>query len=105
MSETAIETAWEPALSKSEAFGKPQAKQIEWPSLTQLRKLNNAMVIKLTSIELGYTSNLYEIRLNFSGGVKSEGLCTNQTSKSTQLSKLHTFPIDPTSRIADVYIC
>lgn len=33
--------------------------------------------IKLTSIELGVSSNLYEMRLNFTGGVKSEKICTN----------------------------
>ena len=107
MSETGTgeEVGWEPALSWVPAFGVEQANQLEWPKLPELKKLNLANTMKLNSIDIGTTSNLYEIHLNFSNGTSSSILRTPYAGEEHETNKnLRNFPIDMKKRIADVYI-
>ena len=61
--------------------------------------------MKLTSIDLGVTSNLYEIHLNFSNGTTSKILRTPYAGEEHEVNKnLRNFPIDSKKRITDVYI-
>lgn len=96
------EPIWEPELTRLPAFGLDSPKKLEWPTQADLKNLPLAQMIKLRSVELSFTSNLYEIKLNFSGGVESSVLSSliDQTTNSRHMSK-----IDPMSRIADVYVC
>ena len=102
---TGEEVGWEPALSWVPAFGVEQANNVEWPKLPELKKLNLANSMKLKSIDVGTTSNLYEINLNFSNGVSSNILRTPYAGESHEVNtNLRNFPIDMKKRIADVYI-
>jgi myo-inositol-hexaphosphate 3-phosphohydrolase len=58
----------------------------------------------LKTIEFGFTSNLYEIRLGFTGGAKSVGLKTRSAQATDESTNLKSYTIDPNRRIADVYI-
>ena len=105
MSDTGDGVGWEPALSWVPAFGVEQANQIEWPKLAELKKLNLANTMKLKSIDVGTTSNLYEIVLNFTNGTSSNLLRTPYAGEIGEQNKnLRNFPIDTKKRIADVYI-
>ena len=64
-----MDLTWEPQLSKMQAFGIEQRNCVEWPSLATLKKLDVSRQMKLKSIELGFSSSLYEVRFNFSNGV------------------------------------
>ena len=108
MTETAFDVEWEPELTKMESFGMRHGVKIEWPTMPQLNKLDIGKICKLKTIEFGYTSNLYEIRLGFTGGAKSVGLKTRVAQSQTdtvQSTNLKSYSIDPTKRISDVYIC
>lgn len=63
------EPIWEPELTHLPAFGLESAKKLEWPTKADLKNLPIGNMIKLSSVELSFTSNLYEIKLNFSGNV------------------------------------
>ena len=75
------------------------AHKIQWPHIAHLQMLNLTQQIKLTSIEIAVSSNLYEMRLNYTGDVRSEKICTNQTYAKDS-SALRTFKMDPKKRIA-----
>ena len=62
---------WEPQLRKMRGFGMVHSEKFMWPSLNLLKQLDLTKVIKLCGIELGMTSNLIEIRLLFTDGMKS----------------------------------
>ena len=57
--------------------------------------------MKLKSIELGFSSCLYEIKLHFTNGVVSAPM---KTQFAGAKSRLRRFNLDLTRRIADVYI-
>ena len=61
--------------------------------------LNLTQQIKLSAVEIAVSSNLYELRFSFTGDIKSEKICTNQTYAKDS-SALRTFKIDPKRRIA-----
>jgi len=52
-------------------------------------------------IELGVSSNLYEMRMTFTGDVKSEKICTNQTYAKAS-TNMRTFKTDISRRIASL---
>ena len=68
------ELIWEPELTRLPAFGLESAKKLEWPTQADLKDLPLAQMIKLRAVELSFTSNLYEIKFNFSGNVQSSVL-------------------------------
>ena len=53
------------------AHGMVHSEKFSWPHTAQIRELDLSKVIKLCGIELGMTSNLFQIRLHFTGGIKS----------------------------------
>lgn len=62
---------WEPALRKMRGFGMVHSEKFAWPNNSLIKDLDLNQVIKLCGIELGMTSNLFEMRLLFSGGLRS----------------------------------
>ena len=62
---------WEPQLRKMRGYGMVHSEKFSWPSQNLLKQLDVDKVIKLCGIELGMTSNLFEIRLCFTGGLRS----------------------------------
>ena len=42
-----------------------------WPTYNTLQQLDMSNIIKLCGIELGMTSNLFEVRLCFTDGLRS----------------------------------
>ena len=81
------------------------SEKFSWPSQALLRQFDADRVIKLCGIEVGMTSNMFEIRLCFTGGLRSplmraEGAGLQQGAGEAQ----QTFEIDPSRRIAEISI-
>lgn len=53
------------------AHGMVHSEKFAWPHTAQVRELDLTKIIKLCGIELGMTSNLFQIRLHFTGGLRS----------------------------------
>ena len=62
---------WEPQLRKMRGFGMIHSEKFSWPSQNLLKQIDSEKVIKLCGIEVGMTSNLFEIRLIFTNGLRS----------------------------------
>ena len=62
---------WEPQLRKMRAHGMVHSEKFSWPNNTIIKELDLTQVIKLCGIELGMTSNLFQIRLHFTSGLRS----------------------------------
>lgn len=62
---------WEPSLRKMRGFGMVHSEKFMWPSYNTLQQIDMNKVIKLCGIELGMTSNLFEVRLCFTDGLRS----------------------------------
>ena len=62
---------WEPQLRKMKGFGMIHSEKFSWPSQSLLKQLDLDKIIKLCGIEVGMTSNLFEIRLCFTNGLRS----------------------------------
>ena len=86
--------AWQPNLQFLSPLGVESAHKIQWPNIAQLQMLNLTQQIKLSAVEIAVSSNLYELKLSFTGDIKSEKICTNQTYAKDS-SALRTFKIDP----------
>ena len=101
---------WEPQLKKMRGFGMVHSEKFQWPSQNLLKQLDLNKVIKLCSIELGMTSNLFEIRLCFTGGLRSPLLRAEGAGIHVQGGPGHTedqqqiIEIDPTRLISEVFI-
>ena len=97
---------WEPQLRKMRGHGMVHSEKFSWPNHTVLKEFDLSKVIKLCGIELGMTSNLYQIRLHFTGGLRSPMLraehagVQSQQGDDDQGHKL--IEIDPRKTIAEV---
>ena len=63
---------WQPSLAQMPSFGLENQYHTEWPSMSQLKRLNLSKELKLASLELSYSTSLYQLKLHFTGGVASE---------------------------------
>ena len=54
------EPIWEPELTRLPAFGLESANKLEWPTQADLKDLPLGQMIKLRSVELSFTSNLFQ---------------------------------------------
>lgn len=96
---------WEPQLRKLRGYGMVHSEKFSWPSQSLLKQFDADRIIKLCGIELGMTSNLFEVRLCFTGGLRSplmraEGAGLTQQQDEAQ----QTFEIDPSRCISQVSI-
>lgn len=91
-----------PKKLKLDAFGVVAANKVMWPSSDQLHSLDLGKKIKLSGVEFGTdNSELTELRLLFTGGVKSI-LFRCAAKKRAATSK--SIEIDTSKTISDVYI-
>ncbi len=67
-----VEPTWEPKLTVLPAVGIELAKKFQWPTSQDLKTLPLGAMIRLASVELSFTSNLYEIKFNFTGQASSK---------------------------------
>ena len=97
---------WEPALRKMRGYGNVHSEKFLWPSKNTLKQLDMDQVIKLNGIELGMTSNLFEIRLCFTSGLKSPLMKAETSTQGAEglNDQRQTFSIDPSKRIAEIFI-
>ena len=89
------------------AYGMVHSEKFSWPHTSQIRQLDLTKVIKLCGIELGMTSNLFQIRLHFTGGIRSpnmraEGSAAQQGIEDSDHG-YRMLEIDPSKQITDVY--
>ena len=72
-----------------------------WPSSNLLSELDMTRVIRLSGLELGMTNNLFEIRLCFTGGLRSPLLRAEGAGiqSAAVLNEKKVYPIDPRKRI------
>ena len=63
--------SWEVKLSKMHAYGNDGPHPVDWPAILELMALDLTKTVKLTGIELRFDKELCELRLTFTGGVKS----------------------------------
>ena len=76
-----------------------------WPTPGLVKSLGQTQIVKLCGLEIGVTSNLFEIRLVFTNNIRSpllraETFCSDDNLEDSK----QTFNLDPAKRIADVYI-
>ena len=82
------------------------SEKFQWPSHAILRELDLSRTIKLCGLELGMTSNLFQIRLHFTNGLRSpmlraEGAGLHPQSTDDKAARM--VAVDPTKQISDVY--
>lgn len=92
--------AWEPKLGQMPAFGVVASAKVAWPTPAILQKIDTSNKMKLKSIELGFNESLYEVRMTFTNGVKSNNIKSGYAGQST----LKHYEIDVSRKISDVYI-
>ena len=89
------------------AHGMVHSEKFSWPHTSQIRELDLTKVIKLCGIELGMTSNLFQIRLHFTGGLRSPMMRAEGAAAQQGVDDANTghrmLEIDPNKRISDVY--
>ena len=83
-----------------QAFGVVQSDKVVWPMPAHLKKLDLSKLMKLKSIDLGFTQSLHEICLNFTNGAKSSSLKTGKVAGQA----LKSYEIDASRKISDFYI-
>ena len=87
-------------------YGMVHSEKFLWPSKNSLKQLDLEQVIRLNGIEIGMTSNLFEIRLCFTNGLKSPLMRAETTTQGAEgLDDQHTtLVIDPSKRIGEIFI-
>ena len=60
------------------AFGVVANAKVAWPTPAILQKIDTTNKMKLKSIELGFAESLFEVRLTFTNGVKSNNVRTGK---------------------------
>lgn len=62
---------WEPQLRKLRGHGVIHSEKFVWPTQALITQFEADKIIRLCRIEVGMTSNLFEIRMCFTGGLQS----------------------------------
>ena len=91
---------WVPQIKKLQAFGPQYQNRFEWPSLSHLKKLDLNQELRLTSLELGASTNLFGMRFHFTQNFSSPYIEALQTNEKGYKS----LSLDRQRKISDIYI-